>query len=146
MGVNDRERFFGDRRAEQWRPTGPRTNGSTGESTPPRDPENGREQREGDERRGEATIRTTSCFSAISAVAELAGWRSGRADPKRRTRRRRSHGDGRGRTPARPRHSVGTRRRRGRGLGTRTTLAERTSSMDRSPGDGAHTILARARR
>jgi hypothetical protein len=47
MGVNDRERFFGDRRSEQRRSPARRAVDTTRELTPPSNREHGHEQRQG---------------------------------------------------------------------------------------------------
>jgi hypothetical protein len=52
MGVNDRERFFGDRRSERQRLPARRVHDATHELTPPGDRENGPEQRQGGEHSG----------------------------------------------------------------------------------------------
>jgi hypothetical protein len=105
MGVNDRERFFGDRRSEQRRSPARRAVDTTRELAPPSNREHGREQRQGDERGGKSTIRT------VSGVAELTR-HGGAADPLASKRGRRSHRDGWRSGPARPPRA--DRRRHGR--------------------------------
>jgi hypothetical protein len=146
MGVNDRERFFGNRCAEQWRSTTARADDSSREPTAPGDPEHGCKQREGDEGHREAGISWVFWVSAAFSVDELSGRRGRRADPKRRGRRRRSHGDGRGGMPGRPRRSVGTRRGPGRNVGARSIPPESIGSTYRRLSGGAYTIPARATR
>jgi hypothetical protein len=52
MGVNDRERFFGDRRSEQRRSPARGAGDTTRELTPPRNRDRRPEQRERDEHGG----------------------------------------------------------------------------------------------